>query len=143
MSGLDKLFSGMRSSSQGLAAERVRMDIIAQNIANARTTKTADGSPYRRQMVRFEPLLEKATDGSLRAVGVRAHEVVEDFKTPFERIHDPANPDADAEGFVHLPNVSATREMADLVTAMRSYEANLAAQENFQKLAERALGLAR
>ncbi|MDF1799706.1 MAG: flagellar basal body rod protein FlgC [Planctomycetota bacterium] len=143
MAGLDKLFRGMRSSSLGLSAERVRMDVIAQNIANANTTKTESGGPYRRQMVRFEPMVQRAADGTIQSMGVRASEVVEDFTTPMESIYDPSNLDAGEDGYVQLPNVSATREMADLITAMRAYEANLSAQENSTQLAERALQLAR
>lgn len=143
MSGLDKLFSGMRATSMGLSAERVRMDTIATNIANARTTKTSDGGPYRRQMVRFEPVLTKDENGNVSSMGVRAAGVVKDYTTPMERIYDPANPDANKDGYVEMPNVSATREMADLVTAMRAYEANISAQENFTRMAERALQIAR
>jgi len=143
MSGLDQLFGGMRSTSMGLSAERVRMDVIAQNIANARTTKTTDGTPYRRQVVRFEPLIERNARGEVTAMGVRAAEVVKDYTTPMDRVYDPANPDAGKDGYVEMPNVSATKEMADLVTAMRAYEANISAQENFTRLAERALQIAR
>lgn len=143
MSGLERLFGGMRSTSMGLSAERARMDVIAENIANARTTKTASGLPYRRQVVRFEPIMETGPDGNITAMGVRAAEVMQDFDTPMDRIYDPANPDADKDGFVEMPNVSATREMADLVTAMRAYEANIKVQENFSQMAERALRLAR
>ena len=77
------------------------------------------------------------------ALGVRAAEVLKDYDTPMDRIYDPVNPDANSDGFVEMPNVSATREMADLVTAMRAYEANLKVQENFSQMAERALRLAR
>lgn len=140
--GLERLFGGMRSTSMGLSAERTRMDVIAQNIANARTTKTAQGTPYRRQLVRFEPILEKDKQGNVTAMGVRAAEVLQDFDTPMDRIYDPASPDA-VDGWVEMPNVSATREMADLVTAMRAYEANLKVQENFSQMAERALRIAR
>jgi flagellar basal-body rod protein FlgC len=94
-------------------------------------------------MVRFEPLVQRAADGTIQSMGVRASEVVQDFVTPMETIYDPANVDADDQGYVTLPNVSATREMADLITAMRAYEANLSAQENSTRLAERALQLAR
>ena len=139
MSGIEKLFSGMRASASGLAAERVRIDVIARNIANAEVTKTPDGGPYRRQMVRFEPLLEAARGGS---GGVRLGGIVEDTKTPFEVLHDPGHPDADADGNVLLPNVNTTLEMADMITAMRAYEANLNAQDGFVRMAERALRLA-
>ncbi|MFT4709310.1 MAG: flagellar basal-body rod protein FlgC [Bacteroidia bacterium] len=143
MAGLDKLFAGMRSTSTGLSAERVRMDVIAENIANARTTKTAQGGPYRRQLVKFEPLVQKAANGQMLTVGLKRAEVVQDFATPFEKIFDESHPHKDENNMVAMPNVSATREMADLVSAMRAYEANLAAQENFTRMAERALQMAR
>ena len=145
MTGIDRLFSGMRASASGLTAERVRIDIIAENIANARTTRTADGTPYRRKMVIFEPLLRKALGGAgpLPGGGVRAPRVVPDNKTPFEEIEDRTHPHADENGIVRYPNVNTVMEMADLITAMRSYEANLTAQENFVRMAERALELAR
>jgi flagellar basal-body rod protein FlgC len=139
MSGIEKLFSGMRASASGLAAERVRIDVIARNIANAEVTKTPDGGPYRRQMVRFEPVLDAARGGP---GGVRIGGIVEDTKTPFEVLHDPGHPDADADGNVLLPNVNTTLEMADMITAMRAYEANLNAQDGFVRMAERALRLA-
>jgi flagellar basal-body rod protein FlgC len=143
MAGIDKLFQGMRAASSGLTAERVRMDVIAENIANSRTTKTADGGPYRRQLVKFEPLLQRASNGQMMTVGMKAPEVIQDFATPFERIYSPDHPDADGSGHIEMPNVSATLEMADLVSAMRAYEANLASQENFTRMAERALQMAR
>ena len=143
MKGLDRLFSGMRSTSSGLSAERLRMDVIAENIANARTTKTANGGPYRRQLVKFEPLVQRAANGQMLTVGMKRPEIIEDFATPFERIYAPNHPDRDENGEIEMPNVSATREMADLVSAMRAYEANLAAQENFTRMAERALQIAR
>jgi flagellar basal-body rod protein FlgC len=143
MNGIDRLFSGMRSAASGLTAERVRIDVIAENIANARTTRTSDGGPYRRKQVVFEPLLARADDGGVQAEGVRAAKVVRDFDSPFERILDPSHPDADGEGMVAYPNVNAVLEMADLITAMRAYEANLTVQENFVRMAERALELAR
>ena len=143
MSGLQRLFSGMRASSTGLAAERVRIDVIAENIANARTTRTAEGGPYRRKVVRFEPLLREVAGGRQRTVGVRAASIEHDYRTPFDVIPDPGHPDADANGFVRYPNISSVMEMTDLITAMRAYEANLNVQQNFMQMAERALQLAR
>ncbi len=143
MSGIDHLFRGMRISSSGLAAERVRIDTIAQNIANARTTSTPDGGPYRRRLVVFEPLVEKLRSGEKRVMGVRAARVVPDLASPMQIVHDPSHPDADEEGLVELPNVNATREMADLITALRAYEANAAVKEAFERMAERALEVAR
>jgi flagellar basal-body rod protein FlgC len=90
----------------------------------------------------FEPLSAAGPAGEQQVVGIRAARIVEDM-SPFARILDPTHPDADAEGMVSYPNVNAILEMADLVTAMRAYEANLTAQENFVRMAERALELAR
>jgi flagellar basal-body rod protein FlgC len=142
MDGIRNLFSGMNASSSGLSAERVRIDVIARNIANANTTKVPGGGPYRRQVVHFEPILQRQADGSMHSTGVRVSEVGPDLRTPFERIYDPGHPDADSTGFVRMPNVNATREMADLITAVRAYEANLSVQESFLQMAERALRLA-
>lgn len=141
MDGIRQLFSGLRTSSTGLSAERERLDVIARNIANAHVTRTPEGGPYQRQLVRFEPILEEVR-GREQITGVRVAEVVPDTSTGFEQIHDPAHPDADATGMVLLPNVNATREMADMISSMRAYEANLTAQENFIRMAERALRLA-
>ncbi len=142
MDGINKLFSAMNASASGLSAERVRIDVIARNIANASTTRTPEGGPYRRQLVHFEPILERLADGSLTAAGVRVSEVSNDVRTPFERIYDPGHPDADGTGYVSMPNVNTTREMADLITAVRAYEANLSVQESFLQMAERALRMA-
>ena len=141
MDGLSKLFSGMRAAATGLSAERARIDVIAKNLANSRVTSTPEGGPYRRQLVHFAPILQRAADGSLQTAGVRVSQVSDDMRTPFERVYDPSHPDANRDGFVFFPNVNATREMADLITAVRAYEANLSVQESFLQMAERALRL--
>ena len=143
MSGIDSLFSGMRISSTGLAAERFRMDVISENIANSRTTATPDGGPYRRKLVSFAPLLRDSLRDAGISLGVEEPEVVEDFSNEFVRVLEPGHPDADSEGMVRYPNVNAAVEMADMVTSMRAYEANLSAQETFVRMAERALELLR
>lgn len=142
MNAIDQLFSGARTSASGLLAERARIDVIAENIANARTTSTPDGGPYTRQVVAFEPLVQRERDGSFSYHGVRASKALRDERSPFQRIKDPSHPDADAEGFVTYPNVDAVLEMTDLITAMRAYEANLTMQDGFYRLAERALQMA-
>ena len=143
MGGINELFSGLRASATALTAERVRMDVIAKNIANAGVTHTPDGQgPYHRQVVHFEPILQRLANGEKTVAGVRVSKVTDDDRTPFERVYDPGHPDADAEGMVTLPNVNATKEMADMITASRAYEANLNAQDNFVRMAERALRLA-
>ena len=143
MSGIQNLFSGMRTSASGLSAERTRIDVIAENIANARTTRTPEGGPYRRKVVMFEPILQETLDGQESHVGVNVSQIVPDMSSAFERVLDPGHPDADPDGFVEYPNVNTVLEMADLITAMRAYEANVRAQEAFVEMAERALALAR
>lgn len=142
MNGLQKLFEGMRTSSSGMAAERVRIDVVAKNLANAEVTRTPQGGPYRRQVVRFAPILQRAADGKKNVIGVHVTGIETDQKTPFERVRIPGHPDADANGWVTMPNVDPTLEMADLMTAVRSYESNANAAENFARMAERALRLA-
>lgn len=143
MNGIRNLFAGMRSSSTGLSAERARIDVIARNVANSNTTRTEDGGPYRRRVVRFQPLMERNEDGESYVSGVHVAGIEKDYSTPFELVRDPSHPDADADGFVSLPNISATKEMADLITAMRAYDANLKVQQSFMQMAERALELSR
>ncbi len=142
MNGIQKLFGGMRASSSGMAAERVRIDVVAKNLANAEVTRTPAGGPYRRQVVRFAPLLRKTIDGKKEIAGVHVAAIEQDKQTPFERVRIPGHPDADENGWVTMPNVNPTLEMADLMTAVRAYEANANAAETFSRMAERALRLA-
>ncbi len=145
MSSIRNLFSGFRATASGMAAERVRMDVIAKNLANAQTTRMpGDGptEPYRRQVARFEPILRRLENGETVTDGVRVSEISGDFKTPFDELYNPTHPDADAAGIVRMPNVNTMKEMADLMTAVRAYEANLRAQDTFVRMAERALRLA-
>jgi len=125
-----------------MAAERVRIDVIAKNLANAEVTSTPEGGPYRREVVRFAPILERAADGKKHITGVYVAGIEPDTKSTFERVHIPGHPDADENGWVTMPNVNPTLEMADLITATRAYEANVNAAENFVRMAERALRLA-
>ncbi|MFN0244943.1 MAG: flagellar basal body rod protein FlgC [Planctomycetota bacterium] len=143
MEGVSGLFSGMRASGSALTAERIHIDTIAQNLANANVTQQPDGSgPYRRQVVHFAPILQRTASGRYQSVGVRVIKVADDAKSPFERVRDPGHPDADSEGMVTMPNVNTTREMTDMIVAMRAYEANLNAQDNFVRMAERSLRMA-
>jgi flagellar basal-body rod protein FlgC len=142
MSGIHKLFEGMRTSSSGMSAERVRIDVIAKNLANSEVTKTPEGEPYRREIVRFAPILRRTEQGMMRTGGVRIASIDKDYKTPFERVRIPGHPDADADGWVTMPNIDTTLEMADLMTAVRAYEANANAADSFVRMAERALRLA-
>lgn len=143
MDKLKGLFAGMRVSASGSAAQRIRINTIAENIAHAEVTRMPDGSgPYRRKDAVFSPIFRKDEQGGQTSDGVRITRLAVDSTTPFEVVHDPAHPDADAEGNVLFPNVNTTKEMADMILAMRAYEANLNAQDTFVRMAERALRLA-
>ncbi|MEW9667630.1 flagellar basal body rod protein FlgC [Ammoniphilus sp. 3BR4] len=135
------MFSGMNISASALTANRLRMDIISSNLANANTTrgKQVNGTwePFRRKMVQVAPLNSTPFDAALQAAmgkaakpavagGVKVMKIIED-QTPFKRVYQPKHPDADPEGFVLLPNVDPLKEMVDLMTTTKSYEANLTA----------------
>jgi len=145
MKGND-LFRAMDVAGSGLAAERRRMEVIAQNLANATVTRMADGSgPYRRKQLVFESELQRAGFGSDRGpevAGVRVTRVMKD-PSPLRRVHNPGHPDADAEGYVLMPNVSVPVEMVDLMTASRAYEANLSTIRAFQEMLRQTLALGR
>lgn len=139
---LDSVFRSMRIASSSLTAERARIDTIAKNIANARTTRMGDtGLPYQREELSFAPILRRVAGGEDEFVGIRVDEVLKD-DAPFEEVYDPNHPDADNRGVVLYPNVNTMKEMADLVTAVRAYEANLSVQQTFERMADRALRLA-
>jgi len=124
-----------------LSAQRLRMDIITQNIANAETTRTTDGGPYCRKLVVFEEKKSfKSVLGEKTAKfeGVNVAEVIED-EAPFVPVYDPTNPDAGEDGYVMMPNVDRTKETLDLMGATRSYEANVTALNAVKAMASRAL----
>lgn len=113
------LFNTLRVSASGLSAERLRMDTISSNIANVQTTRGEDGEAYKRKIAVFQENLDK--EMGLR--GVKAVAIVED-ETPLQEVYDPSHPDSDENGYVTMPNVNILTEMADMIAASRSYEAN-------------------
>ncbi|AHF92939.1 flagellar basal-body rod protein FlgC [Opitutaceae bacterium TAV1] len=135
-----QLLTGISASSSALNAQKTRLDIIAQNIANAHTTRGPDGRAYQRQTVSFEAELLDRT-GRLDGMPLRAVRVsgVGNDPTPGQRIYDPQHPDADAGGMVTLPNVNLAWEMVDLITASRTYEANLEVVKSSRQLAMKAI----
>ncbi len=141
---IDDLLSTANISSSGMSAERLRMEVVAHNIANAYSTRSADGGPFRRQEVVFQAVLndQAGRDGGPRLGGVQVVGIADDM-SDFHRVHNPGHPDADAEGFVQMPNVQLPVEMVNLITASRAYEANLRALQLFRQMAEQALTLAR
>jgi flagellar basal-body rod protein FlgC len=139
------LFGGLEISASGLTAERLRMDVVAENLANAQTTRGADGEPYRRK----EVVLQERAGGGFGAAlsqamggGVEVAGVVED-QTPLKRIYDPGHPDADAQGYVAMPNVDTVTEMVDLIGASRAYEANVTAMQASKQMFAKTLELLR
>jgi flagellar basal-body rod protein FlgC len=142
----DQLLVAGNISASGMSAERLRMEVIANNIANATATRSPSGGPFRRQEVVFEAVLnELAAGGKIEPGdlgGVRIAGVRPDMSM-FPRIHNPGHPDADADGLVTMPNVSLPIEMVNLMTASRAYEANLKALQNLRQQLEQTLSLLR
>lgn len=127
--------TGINATSSALSAEQTRMDIVAQNIANAYTTKDVNGGPYKRRMVTFESVLAGANKTE-RAV--RVGKITPD-SSPGEVLHLPGHPHAGPDGLVQMPNVKLPVEMVDLMGASRAYEANLSVARNSRSLALKAL----
>lgn len=160
---VDKLFAGLNISAQGLTAQRKRMNAIASNMANIETTKTKNGQPYRRKIVTqkagaqqtFSRVLQSSnsilatTDANHIATGEEgtSQEVIPggvvskeaEDQSPFKTVYDPTNPDANANGYVQMPNVNIVTEMVDMVTASRVYEANVTAANAAKSIAKDAL----
>lgn len=143
------MFDSFDINATGMTAQRFRMDIISQNVANADTTRTADGTPYVRKVVTFSEkdtqtpfhhVLNKATD-RYSGKGVKVDGVYEDTKTELNKVYDPAHPDADENGYVSYPNVNIITEMTNLIDASRSYEANATAFNASKTLAMQGLNL--
>jgi flagellar basal-body rod protein FlgC len=160
---INKLFEGMNISASGLSAQRKKMNAIASNMANAETTKTEDGSPYRRKVVTFHSSTQKtfsnllqSSDSSLAATdpnhftqgfqtaaggdvsgGVVTEETTD--QGDLKEVYDPSHPDADENGYVEMPNVNVISEMVDMVTASRAYEANVTAVDAAKTIAKGAL----
>lgn len=136
------LFDAIDISASGLSAERLRMDVVAENLANANTTRTADGGPYRRKNVVLEQQGGGFASALARARGVQVSAIVED-PTPPRRVYDPGHPDADADGYVEMPNVNPVTEMVDLITASRAYEANVTAMQTAKQMFTKTLEVLR
>jgi flagellar basal-body rod protein FlgC len=160
---LDRVFGGLNISSRGLSAQRQRMNVIAENLANAETSKTGQGGPYRRKIVQlkakgvhvFSSLIRQATvpmattsaghfagggmtwqdDSSAAAVDARE---VEDASAP-RKVYDPSHPDADANGYVAMPNVNIVTEMVNMISASRAFEANVVAVSAAKTMAKDSL----
>jgi len=140
-------------SASGMTAERLRMDVVANNLANVNTTRTPGGGPFRREQVALAPTtasfaqtlagLSGAEEG-MGAVsgGVRVAGITPDMR-PFKRAYEPGHPDADAQGYVSLPNIDTVTEMVDMMSATRAYEANVAAVGAVKSMAMKAMEIGR
>lgn len=142
------IFSAFDINSSGMTAQRYRMDIISENVANANTTRTADGTPYRRKVVTFEQRGEKVGNFSqvfnsvsegYKGQGVKVSQVSEDTWNDMVVAYDPSHPDADENGYVTYPNVNIVTEMTNLIDASRSYEANATAFSASKAIAVKGL----
>lgn len=137
-------------SASGMTAERLRMDVISKNISNANTTRTSNGTPYRRQVVIFEEadisqpfssLLSKAQN-NLNKSGVRVSSIVED-KSEYKLVYNPGHPDADEKGYIKMPNVDIMVEMVNMISATRAYEANVTSINSTKNMIMKALDIGR
>lgn len=143
------MFTGFDISASGLTAQRLRMDVVAENVANAGTTRTGDGDVYRRKVVNFEEkdsqtsfsrVLNKSID-NYSGKGVKVTSVFEDTWNDTTLVYEPDHPDANADGYVEYPNVNIVEEMTDLIDASRSYEANATAFEASKSMAMKGLSM--
>ncbi len=136
-------FTTFKICGTGLSTQRAKMDVITSNLANINTTSTPEGGPYKRKMITFvaEPLkqgFDKTLEGAVQAVKVKG--ITED-QEGIKRVYDPAHPDADKDGFVSFPNVNAMLEMAEMITANRTYEANATAFDAAKNMAVTAMNI--
>jgi len=146
----DTLFNAMHISAAGMSAQRTRLDIVAENIANAESTRTENGGPYRRRQVVFKsadikPQFSQVFDSSFNGKGpqgVKVSNIAEDQR-PFREVYDPGHPDADAKGMVRMPNVNSVEEMVDMQSAARSFEANVTTMEAAKRMFQKSLELLR
>lgn len=142
---MPSLSAAIAASASGLNAERARIEVAVSNLANAESTRSANGEPYRRRDVVLASDSVTAFDNTLQdagATGVRVAAIVDD-QSAFRRRYEPSHPDADADGYVALPNVEPAEEMVDMLSAARAYQANLTAINLVREMLQKALELAR
>lgn len=144
------MFSAFDVNASGMTAQRLRMDVISENVANAQTTRTNDGTPYRRKVVTFSEKADTGIGSFSRVLGnvtssygigqgVKVSNISEDYTTEMNMVYDPAHPDADENGYVTYPNVNIVTEMTNLIDASRAYEANATAFSASKSIALKGL----
>lgn len=145
------MFTAFNINASGMTSQRYRMDVISENVANANTTRTSDGTPYRRKVVTFAEKDSGTSFGSVfgsaknshNASGVKVNAVIEDIETEMNMVYDPSHPDADENGYVTYPNVNIVTEMTNLIDASRAYEANSTAFTASKSMVLKALEIGR
>jgi len=141
---MSSLFDSLEISATGLSAERLRMNVISNNIANANTISSADGEPYKRKSVVMEPISDNNfslnLSENLKTCGVEVTGIVQDNSMPTLK-YDPSNPLADEDGFVKMSNVNVLNEMVDMISASRAYEANVTAIDVTKSMIKKAISL--
>tara|TARA_B100000405_G_scaffold163044_1_gene113764 strand:+ start:979 stop:1398 length:420 start_codon:yes stop_codon:yes gene_type:complete len=139
------MFKGFRIAASGMSAQRVRLNLVSSNLANANTTRTEEGGPYKRLRPVFSTLVEGASEPDTPDAALRGVEVVEIDKDEREGalVHNPSHPDADEDGNVRMPNVNVMEEMVDMMTASRSFEANVQAFTSLKEMVVRSLDIGR
>ena len=135
-----ELIPSIQSTRSALDAERTRVDIVSQNLANANVTRSVDGQPYKRKQVVFETLVNNAGTNANSGSTIRVSRVESDNR-PFREVFKPDHPDADARGYVRYPNVNVHEEMVDLIASSRAFEANIAVVKNARQLAQQAMAI--
>jgi flagellar basal-body rod protein FlgC len=143
------LFDALNISASGLTAQRLRMDVTSANLANAQSTRTPEGGPYRRQVVvlqessgdgSFAGALTGALGGGGEPAGVEVAAITPDT-TPLRQVYEPGNPEANAQGYVEMPNVNPVEEMTDLIDSSRSYQANVTAMQTTKQVFSKTIEL--
>ncbi len=136
---------GCAPAADAMTAEKVRMDLIAQNIANAQTVRDANGQPYQRKIASFEAYMDPNNQAAGKPPMLRTVRIagIYDDKSPGPRVYNPGHPFADAQGMVQMPNVQLSQEMVDLISASRAYEANTTVIRTSRQMATQALSIGR
>jgi flagellar basal-body rod protein FlgC len=137
------LLNGIDSTSAALNAERIRMDVVSENIANVNTSKGLDGKPYQRQEVMFESVLKAQQGSDASDAGAQTVQIarIEKDNRPPRLVYNPSSPDADSKGMVAMPDININEEMVDMIASSRTYEANLAVVKNARTMAMEDLSI--
>lgn len=138
---MDGLFKSINISASGMSAERFRLNVISQNLANSDTTRTENGDPYRRKIVTFQEVLNGEIGKQKSDFGGVKVSSIEEDTAPFKLVYNPDHPDSNEEGYVRMPNVNVLNEMVDMMTAQRAYDSNAAVVNSAKSMYNSALNI--